>query len=115
MTKQTAFRIPDETLSHLDEMARVFGTNRTAFLCAMIENEYQTMQGNPQLRKMLDALRECADIMRAAGVAVADPYQVTLDAIEASNHDANKQTPLTGSPLPEGAGTVSGGANGTHY
>lgn len=83
MSKQTAFRIPDKTLAHLDEMVQILGTNRTAFLCLKIEQEYEAMQGNPKMKKMLAALKECADIMRNAGIIVDDPCQIAIDTVGA--------------------------------
>ena len=50
MTKQTAFRIPEETLARLDEMVQILGTYRTAVLCLKIEQEYEAMQGNPKMK-----------------------------------------------------------------
>jgi predicted DNA-binding protein len=90
MTKQTAFRIPEETLAHLDEMVQILGTNRTAFLCLKIEQEYEAMQGNPKMKRMLEALKECAAIMRNAGIIVDDPCQIALDTVGALALDESR-------------------------
>lgn len=90
MSKQTAFRIPEETLAHLDEMVQILGTNRTAFICLKIEQEYEAMQGNPKMKKMLEALKQCADIMRNAGVLVDDPCQLAFDAVGAIDESESR-------------------------
>ena len=91
MTKQTAFRIPEETLAKLDEMVQIVGTNRTAFITMKIEQEYEAMQGNPKIKKALKALKECAEIMRDAGlVDLADPCQIAMDTAGAIDESESR-------------------------
>lgn len=90
MTKQTAFRIPEETLARLDEMVQILGTNRTAFLCLKIEQEYEAMQGNPKMKRMLEAMKECAVIMRNARIIVDDPCQIALDTVGALDESESR-------------------------
>lgn len=91
MIKQTAFRIPEETLAKLDEMVQIVGTNRTAFITMKIEQEYEAMQGNPKIKKALKALKECSEIMRNAGlIDSADPCQIAIDTAGALDESESR-------------------------
>ena len=91
MTKQTAFRIPEETLAKLDEMVQILGTNRTAFINLKIEQEYEAMQGNPKIKKALKAIKECTEIMRNAGlIDTADPCQIAIDTAGALDESESR-------------------------
>lgn len=91
MLKQTAFRIPEETLAKLDEMVQIVGTSRTAFITMKIEQEYEVMQGNPKIKKALNALKECSEIMRNAGlIDIVDPCQVAIDTADALDESKSR-------------------------
>ena len=93
MTKLSAFRIPEETIAKLDELARVYGTTKTAFLILKIEQEYDVLQGNPRMKKMLSAMQECAQILKEAAGEVkgladdGEPVQLTIDALNAIDEE----------------------------
>ena len=86
MTKQTAFRFSNETLSKLDEMCRLLGTNRTAFLVLKIEQEYDAMCGNPKFKRVMKALAEMSDILNdtriLADELTSDPVQLAIECYE---------------------------------
>lgn len=93
MTKLSTFRIPDDVLAKLDELARAYGTNRTAFLILKIEQEYDALQGNPRMKKMLSAMQECAQILKmASGEAKelgdeSEPVQMAIDALSETEEE----------------------------
>lgn len=93
MTKLSAFRIPEETVAKLDELARAYGTTKTAFLILKIEQEYDALQGNPRMKKMLSAMQECAQILKEAteeakGLADGlEPVQLAIDALNATDEE----------------------------
>lgn len=68
MLKQTAFRIPEDTLQKLDEMATIMGTDRTTYINMLINQEYDKYEGSPKMKKALEALRQCQEIIRKAGL-----------------------------------------------
>lgn len=68
MSKSVTFRLPDEVFTHLDEMANICGRDRTNFLISLIEQEYDRYQGSPKMKKALEALRQCQEIIRSAGM-----------------------------------------------
>ena len=83
MTKQTAFRFSDDTISKLDEMCRLLGTNRTAFLVLKIEQEYDAMLGNPKFKRVMKAITEMAEALSDTRVLAdeltVDPVQLAID------------------------------------
>lgn len=80
MSKPVAFRIPEDTLAKLDEMAKLLGTSRNACVVSMVEQQYQAMQMNPQLQKAFKALKQCAEIMKDAGlVKSSDLVQLSIN------------------------------------
>lgn len=90
VTKQTAFRIPETTLEHLDDMAKIFGSSRTAFVCMLIEQSYEQMKGNPKMQKVLEAINECTEIMRNAGLDINTPVKVALDSLGALDESESR-------------------------
>lgn len=86
MTKVSTYRLTPDTLEMLDELCRAYGTNRTAFLTLKIQQEYDALQDNPKTKKMLQAMKECAEILREATGGVinsADPVQLAIDTVGA--------------------------------
>lgn len=84
MTKNYNFRLPPAIDAQLDELARAFGITRTAFIILKISQEYDALQGNPKTKKMLQAMRDCAQILRDASGVVPDsdnPVQFSIDAL----------------------------------
>lgn len=58
------FRCDVTIAEKLDEMCRTMGIKRSEFLINAITTEYDKMQGNPQLKKMLEQMREIAETMK---------------------------------------------------
>lgn len=82
--KQTAFRFKPGTLEKLDELCRIYGYNRTQFLELKIKQEHDVIQGNPKMKKMLEALRDCTDILNKAtdsGIAT-EKLQMAIDELD---------------------------------
>ncbi len=92
MTKVSTYRLTPETLEMLDELCRAYGTNRTAFLTLKVKQEYDALQDNPKTKKMLQAMRQCAEIMREAtgGSISADPVQLALDTVDALDESESR-------------------------
>ena len=63
-TGQITFRAPREVIRHLDEMCAMSGIKRSEFFVDAICSEYDKLQGNPQLKKILEQMREVAEIMK---------------------------------------------------
>ena len=83
-TKQSAFRFDDETIQMLDDLCRIYGFNRTQFLVLKIKQEHDVLQGNPKMRKMLEALRDCTNIIsKATDTSIAvDTLQMAIDELD---------------------------------
>ena len=93
MTKTYNFRLPPETIAQLDELTRAYGTNRTAFIILKIAQEYEALQGNPKTKKMLQAMRDCAQILREAtggATELDDPVQLALDTVGALDESESR-------------------------
>lgn len=68
MSRQIGLRLSDDNIRKLDELARITGHNRTTYIASVIENEYDKLEGSPKMKKALQALRECEEIIRKAGL-----------------------------------------------
>lgn len=67
MKKQLGIRLNEETVEHLDELARLMNASRATMLETLIEAEYDRVQGNPRAKALLEALRAFADTVQALG------------------------------------------------
>lgn len=85
MSKSVSFRFPEEVYKHLDEMANICGQDRTNFLVNLIEQEYDKYQGSPKMKKALEALRQCQEIIRSAGMI--DDYKEFKIVLEKDTED----------------------------
>lgn len=63
-TVQITFRAPTEVIRQLDELCAMSGMKRSEFFINAICSEYDKINGNPQVKKMLDQMREIAEIMK---------------------------------------------------
>lgn len=63
-TVQITFRAPTEVIRQLDEMCSMSGIKRSEFFINAICSEYDKINGNPQLKKMLEQMREIAEMMK---------------------------------------------------
>lgn len=68
MSHQIGFRLPEDTVRKFDELVRITGHNRTTYFVALVEQEYDKLEGSPKMKKALQALRECEEIIRKAGL-----------------------------------------------
>lgn len=57
------FRAPVSVIEQLDELCRFTGIKRSEFLIAAITSEYDRIQGNPQVKKVLEELRRVSEIL----------------------------------------------------
>ena len=55
-TKITPMRLKDNTLKQLDELCKAYGVNRTQFVTAQIQAQYDKLQGSPLMLEMLGQL-----------------------------------------------------------
>lgn len=79
MKKQLGIRLDEETVAHLDELARLMNASRATMLEMLIESEFDRVQGNPKAKAVLEALRAFADTVQALGGE--DPSQETLPVV----------------------------------
>lgn len=63
-TMQITFRAPAEVIRQLDELCAMSGIKRSEFFINAICAEYDKVNGNPQLKKMLEQMREIAETMK---------------------------------------------------
>lgn len=63
-TVQITFRAPTEVIRQLDEMCSMSGIKRSEFFINAISSEYDKINGNPQLKKMLEQMRQIAETMK---------------------------------------------------
>lgn len=66
--KACNFRFAPEVVKHLDELCKTSDTSRTAFLSSMIEREYDSYQGNPELQKLLSQMQDMKKQLEALTV-----------------------------------------------
>lgn len=66
--KACNFRFAPEVVEHLDELCKTFDTSRTAFLSSMIEREYDSYQGNPELQELLSQMQDMKKQLEALTV-----------------------------------------------
>lgn len=63
-TMQVTFRAPTAVIEQLDEICSMTGVKRSEFFINAITAEYDKINGNPQLKKMLEQFRQIADTMK---------------------------------------------------
>lgn len=63
-TIPVTFRCDVDVVEKLDEICKLSGIKRGDFLINSILAEYDRLQGNPQMRKMLEQLREISETMK---------------------------------------------------
>ena len=63
-TVQITFRAPASVVAQLDEICRMSGMKRSEFIVSAITSEYDKINGNPQMKKMLEQMRQIADAMK---------------------------------------------------
>jgi predicted transcriptional regulator len=63
-TTSVTFRCEDAVAEQLDEICRLSGMKRGDFLISAITAEYDRLQGNPQMKKMLEQMRQIAETMK---------------------------------------------------
>lgn len=75
-TVQVSFRCPVPVLVQLDELCRMSGVKRSEFFVNAIISEYDKIQGNPQLKKMMEQMRQIAETMKEMTVNSGSVVQV---------------------------------------
>lgn len=63
-TVQITFRAPSDVIRMLDELCAMSGIKRSEFLINAIICEFDKVNGNPQLKKMLEQFREISETMK---------------------------------------------------
>lgn len=63
-TVQITFRAPAPVVEQLDELCRMTGMKRSDFFINAVTSEYDRVQGNPQLKKMMEQMRQIAETMK---------------------------------------------------
>lgn len=63
-TVQVTFRAPASVVAQLDEICRMSGMKRSEFIVSAVTSEYDKINGNPQMKKMLEQMRQIADVMK---------------------------------------------------
>ena len=51
------FRLPDTVNDHLNELSKISGLNRTEFIINAIESAYDSMNGNPKMKSVMQQLQ----------------------------------------------------------
>lgn len=77
-TTAITFRCDVSVADMLDEICRLSGMKRGEFLISVITSQYDKINGNPQLKHMLDQMREIADTMKQmTGYSDQSPDQLS--------------------------------------
>lgn len=63
-TVQITFRAPVSVIRQLDDLCAMSGMKRSEFFINAISIEYDKVNGNPQLKKMLEKMREITETMK---------------------------------------------------
>ena len=63
-TVQVTFRAPASVVAQLGEICRMSGMKRSEFIVSAVTSEYDKINGNPQMKKMLEQMRQIADVMK---------------------------------------------------
>ena len=63
-TVGVTFRAPPEVVRQLDELCAMSGIKRSEFFINAICAEYDKVNGNPQLKKMLEQMKQIAETMK---------------------------------------------------
>lgn len=71
-TIQITFRAPAEAIEHLDLLCNMYGIKRSDFFVSAISAEYDKVNGNPQIKKLLAQLKEVSETVKAFNVPTSD-------------------------------------------
>ena len=63
-TVGVTFRAPTEVVRQLDELCAMSGIKRSELFINAICAEYEKVNGNPQLKKMLEQMKQIAETMK---------------------------------------------------
>lgn len=63
-TIAVTFRCDVAVADQLDEICRMLDIKRSEFLISAITSEYDKMNGNPQMKTMLEQMKQIADTMK---------------------------------------------------
>lgn len=71
-TVQITFRAPAESIERLDLLCNMYGIKRSDFFVSAISAEYDKVNGNPQIKKLLSQLKEVSETVKAFNVPTSD-------------------------------------------
>lgn len=63
-TIAVTFRCDVAVVEKLDELCQVMGIKRSEFLISAITSQYDSLQGNPEMKKMLEQFKQIADTVK---------------------------------------------------
>lgn len=63
-TQAITFRAPTDAIRQLDELCNLMGIKRSEFIVTAITSEYDKLHDNPQMKQMMEQLRQIADIVK---------------------------------------------------
>lgn len=63
-TVAVTFRCDVAVANQLDELCRMMGIKRSAFLISAITSEYDKMQGNPKLKDIFEQFKQITETMK---------------------------------------------------
>lgn len=75
-TQAITFRAPSDVVRQLDELCNMMGIKRSEFIVTAITSEYDKLHGNPQMKRMMEQLRQIADTVKQM-TGVTDGSSVT--------------------------------------
>ena len=58
------FRAPIAVIEQLDELCKLSGIKRSQFLISAITTEYDKVNGNPEVKKLLEQMRQLNEAMK---------------------------------------------------
>lgn len=67
MLIQKRFNLEEDTTKRLEELAKVYKKSQTRIVADLIHADYDRLQGNPELKKMIDKLNELQDAINTFG------------------------------------------------
>lgn len=71
-TTAITFRISDDDVKRFDFVCSVYGLKRGDFILNCIRSEYDKINGNPQLKKMIEQMRELSEAVKSFNVPTSD-------------------------------------------
>lgn len=64
---QKRFNLAEDTVQRLEELAKIYNKSQTRIIADLIHADYDRLQGNPELKKMISKLNELQDAINTFG------------------------------------------------